>query len=162
MHQATPEVISLLEANGWTVECESPFEIRHDESGSFATLLGAHAVVAELLAELEEDMSDPLGSLTQAQAFVELEQVAARVQRLTDVALAAGHEDGDSAHASEAWESAYALVFSAEVSHRAYSLCDLLNCPLSYADPDASYEDDVLAFHRALSDHVRKLKPFFA
>jgi hypothetical protein len=26
----------LLEKNGWTVECESPFEIRH-EDGSFAT-----------------------------------------------------------------------------------------------------------------------------
>lgn len=161
MHQATPEVISLLEANGWTVECESPFEIRHDESGSFATMLGAHAVVAELLSEMEEDMESRPADLTQAQAYAELEQVAARVKRVVDVAAAAGHEDGDSAQASEAWETAYALVFSDELSRRAYALGEMLNRPLNYADPDASHEADVLAFHQALADHVRKLRPFF-
>ena len=37
----------LLETNGWVIECESPFEIRH-EDGSFATLNAAYIVVEEL------------------------------------------------------------------------------------------------------------------
>jgi hypothetical protein len=37
----------LLEENGWTVECESPFEIRH-EDGSFATGQAAQIVVIYL------------------------------------------------------------------------------------------------------------------
>lgn len=38
----------LLERDGWHVECESPFEIRHDESGSFASGRAAQIVVAYL------------------------------------------------------------------------------------------------------------------
>lgn len=38
------EDIKLLEKLGWTVECESPFEIRH-EDGSFATGQAAHVVL---------------------------------------------------------------------------------------------------------------------
>jgi len=49
------ETNSLLEANGWNVECESPFEIRHNESGSFATGLAAKIVVADLEQEARED-----------------------------------------------------------------------------------------------------------
>ena len=37
----------MLGLNGWTVECYSPFEIRH-EDGSFATGQAAHMVVAYL------------------------------------------------------------------------------------------------------------------
>jgi hypothetical protein len=39
---------ALLEYNGWVVECESPFEIRHGESGSFATGRAAHMVADQL------------------------------------------------------------------------------------------------------------------
>ena len=39
---------ALLEFNGWVVECESPFEIRHEESGSFATGLAAIMVATQL------------------------------------------------------------------------------------------------------------------
>ena len=38
----------LLEYNGWVVECESPFEIRHEESGSFATGLAAKMIAMQL------------------------------------------------------------------------------------------------------------------
>ena len=41
----------LLERNGWTVECEHPFEIRHEESGSFATMKAADMVLGLLIAE---------------------------------------------------------------------------------------------------------------
>ena len=39
----------ILEKNGWTVECESPFEIRH-EDGSFATGQAAIIVKADVMA----------------------------------------------------------------------------------------------------------------
>jgi len=64
------ELNTLLEANGWTMECESPLEIRHDESGSFATNLAAKAVLAELLEEAEAQHAaqshDPSSGLTLA------------------------------------------------------------------------------------------------
>jgi hypothetical protein len=34
----------LLEESGWVIECESPFEIRHQD-GSFATLNAAQIVL---------------------------------------------------------------------------------------------------------------------
>jgi hypothetical protein len=33
---------AILEANGWEIECESPFEIRHTETNSFVS--GNHGV----------------------------------------------------------------------------------------------------------------------
>lgn len=45
--------IELLEANGWEVECLSPFEIRH-EDGSFATLNAAKIVLENLRADKPE------------------------------------------------------------------------------------------------------------
>ncbi len=37
----------LLKENGWEIECESPFEIRHKD-GSFASMNAAYSVVEEL------------------------------------------------------------------------------------------------------------------
>ena len=45
----------LLEYNGWVVECESPFEIRHEESGSFATGLAAKMIATQLEQEKHGD-----------------------------------------------------------------------------------------------------------
>lgn len=45
--------VELLEANGWEVECLSPFEIRH-EDGSFATLNAAKIVLEMLRADKPE------------------------------------------------------------------------------------------------------------
>lgn len=42
------EDIEFLEENGWTVECESPLEIRENESGSFATGYAAKCVLESL------------------------------------------------------------------------------------------------------------------
>ena len=44
---------ALLEKAGWTVECISPFEIRHKETGSFATKNAADCVLLSLLDEEE-------------------------------------------------------------------------------------------------------------
>lgn len=38
----------VLEENGWIIECESPFEIRHKESGSFASNQAAYMILNEL------------------------------------------------------------------------------------------------------------------
>lgn len=38
----------VLEKNGWTIECESPFEIRHTD-GSFATGQAARLVLEALM-----------------------------------------------------------------------------------------------------------------
>jgi flagellar basal body rod protein FlgG len=43
----------LLEENGWTVECESPLEIRHKD-GSFATGQAASIVLSYLQSEGED------------------------------------------------------------------------------------------------------------
>lgn len=43
----------LLEEDGWHIECESPFEIRH-ETGSFASGLAAEYVL-ELLVKYNEE-----------------------------------------------------------------------------------------------------------
>jgi len=43
----------LLEKCGWEIECESPFEIRH-EDGSFATQQAAHMVLECLMQEETE------------------------------------------------------------------------------------------------------------
>jgi hypothetical protein len=38
----------LLEKNGWIIECESPFEIRNEETGDFASGFAAKAVLDSL------------------------------------------------------------------------------------------------------------------
>ena len=39
---------AILENDGWVIECESPFEIRNDETESFATNQAAYAVLESL------------------------------------------------------------------------------------------------------------------
>jgi endonuclease III len=47
--------IKILEANGWTVECESPLEIRHEESESFATGTAAYFVLDALVSSKDRE-----------------------------------------------------------------------------------------------------------
>lgn len=47
--------LNLLGANGWAVECESPFEIRH-EDGSFATGQAAKIVLDFLMENNDEEV----------------------------------------------------------------------------------------------------------
>lgn len=41
--------IKKLAREGWVIECQSPLEIRHEESGSFATGLAAQIVIEVIL-----------------------------------------------------------------------------------------------------------------
>ena len=49
--------IELLEENGWVVECESPFEIRYEDGGAFATGLAAQIVLDDLKHERDNAFS---------------------------------------------------------------------------------------------------------
>jgi hypothetical protein len=49
----------LLKQYGWQVECESPFEIRH-EDGSFATLNAAEIILSFIKDEDDEDDEDDI------------------------------------------------------------------------------------------------------
>lgn len=42
------EDMEILKKHGWEVECESPFEIRHEDSESFATNYAADLVLMAL------------------------------------------------------------------------------------------------------------------
>ena len=53
----------LLEDNGWVVECQSPFEIRYEDGGAFASGLAADIVLDDLKHERDnafsrQDMKD--------------------------------------------------------------------------------------------------------
>jgi len=57
------EDLKLLEENGWEVECESPFEIRYEDGGAFASGMAADLVLWDLKHERDnafsrEDMGD--------------------------------------------------------------------------------------------------------
>jgi hypothetical protein len=60
--------IKILEADGWTVECESPFEIRHEETESFASGTAAYYVL-DALVSVEERKNTTIEEL--AQEFVD-------------------------------------------------------------------------------------------
>jgi hypothetical protein len=49
-----PEDKDILEEAGWTIECESPLEIKHSD-GSMATLNAARAVIELLRIQYDED-----------------------------------------------------------------------------------------------------------
>ncbi len=49
-----PEEIEILVRNGWEIECESPFEIRHVD-GSFAKGQAAYYVLEGIRADEEEN-----------------------------------------------------------------------------------------------------------
>lgn len=51
----TEEERSRLEDQGWTLVCESPLEIRHEESDSFASNVAAEMLIQMLLEEDEEE-----------------------------------------------------------------------------------------------------------
>lgn len=51
------------------------------------------------------------------------------------------------------WETKYEVVFSAALSKRMYAICRF-----DYYDPDTSYEEDVLAFCRAVNEKADELE----
>lgn len=54
---------AILETNGWEVECESPFEIRNEETGSFATNQAAYTILESLRPKEDVDPKNVLWNL---------------------------------------------------------------------------------------------------
>ena len=147
---STKSIEQLLEDNGWTLECESPLEIRHTD-GSFATQQAAGIVVAELQAEARNasSASSPKG----CEGFAELTALADRLQSVVNIAAEQGTES--------AWAVAYSMVFSPRGSQRAYELMEELNLEFAgYYDPDTTYEADSRAFVEALQALKERVAPF--
>lgn len=140
---------TLLEREGWVVECQSPFEIRHTESGSFATGLAAKLV---LQAVREEQELAPLLNMATATALVEqFDKTVAALAEVCEQARAQGTE--------QAWKLAFGLVFSDHGSGRVRAVLGALNIDFDYYDPDTSYEEDVLAYVTALQSLHRQAQP---
>ena len=127
-----------------------PLEIRHRETGSFASLLAAKYVVQSLREEARQQeeatpAADPL--------HVEL---ATLLQRLFNIAgVAENCKDEDE------WRDAYHMIFSSAISQRLAALRTSLGITFNYFDPDASYEEDVRAYVSAWREKLRVLKGFY-
>ena len=48
----------IFEKLGWTIECESPYEIYHEESNSLATGMAAQIVEEELIKNWKEYLDE--------------------------------------------------------------------------------------------------------
>lgn len=59
------------------------------------------------------------------------------------------------------WKDKYNLIFSESISKRIFAIFKLMNLGFDYDDPDSDYEDDVLAFVRALESRLQELNPLF-
>lgn len=140
--------IKRIEAQGWVVECESPLEIRHSD-GSFATRNAARTIVDGILSEGAEE-STLLADLLECIKYV------ARRVACTQASISAQGDD-DAGKRDMAWSETYDQVFSKSCSQRIFSLFDALSMRFEWCDPDASYEDDVLAFHRALEEAIPRI-----
>jgi len=63
INEMNEEDVKLLKDNDWIVECESPFEIKHEDGDAFASGLAAQIVLDNLKHEKnnafsEQDMHD--------------------------------------------------------------------------------------------------------
>lgn len=143
------EVDHMLEAEGWTLECESPLEIRH-EDGSFATGQAARAVI-ESLAHREDTGSQAEALATLRRIYVESQAMRRRIQEAT----LAGK------HMWKEWEILYGNVFEQMAPQVKNALKQLAVSFPDYCDPDASYREDVEAWLSAFYSLQEPLKTVF-
>jgi hypothetical protein len=145
---------AFLESLGWTVECQSPFEIRHTD-GSFAT--GQAATMALMVLKADAASDEELESdRVSAKPVTDLLALIERVEKLQQVAAQLPESDYDR------WKRCFELVFNEACSGRIRTLLDQLNLSFSYCDPDMDYEDDVRAYGDALSRLKDEITPFLA
>ena len=57
----------------------------------------------------------------------------------------------------KSWHEIYDEIFSAHISSAILRLCNDLGIDFDYYDPDADYDDDVLAYIRALEQLAEKI-----
>lgn len=158
-----------LEDNDWTVECESPLEVRHSE-GSFATNYAAKVLLAELHSQYKEEnnLASDVDENTQLKTFEKLEKLVSIMDGYIEAAKQVeadnppfdSDEDRLSSKAYDVWKKTYNLVFSDEVSVKIRSHLDELGGELNYYS-DYGYNDDVLAFHNAVKGEMDSLTKLF-
>jgi len=159
MNLLPAETITLLEANDWVVESQFPLEIRHKETDSFATKLAAHHVVSVLQAGLALQLNPATAErLSPASSFSLLKTAVAQSEKYCE---AVWNMEPTKRESTDAWRTAYTLVFTNCRSDYVSALLEVMGQHLSWYDPDSSYEEDVTSYVRALREKVLALAPFF-
>lgn len=144
----------LLSKAGWELECRSPFEIRHTETGSFASGIAAKLVVDCLQAADK-------GAAPAEGLFACQETIVSRVaefDKVVDV-ITSVFDSAQSLRNDQAWKDSYSLIFSDFGSGKVSSVLKALNLELSYCDPDSSYEEDVTAYVQAVKTLHARTRP---
>lgn len=143
----TQEQRTALENNGWSVIGDAPLHLFHATTASTASGLAATMVIDQLTKP--EPTVSPLD---------ELVLLHGRVDRNVQRAFEFEKTNREFGNPKDGWRAAYGQVFSDQVSGRIWKLLDQLELRLEYCDPDMGYDDDVLAFSRALDSLMRRLR----
>lgn len=136
---SSDKAIAAAEADGWILECESPLELRHSATGSFASGLAAQLV-------LEQYANDCASCKTER-------------EENWNALLSLQHKANVLVSQNEDWSMTYDLIFSRDLSRQVFKLCSELGSSLDYCDPDTSYEEDVRAFVTAFNSKMAELAP---
>lgn len=149
----TDEDRELLEQNGWTITCESPFEIEHQD-GSVATTLAAEYAVMGIIQDLKADAAlEEDNNNKPENAYLLYQRTAEKLNRAVAIAQLEDTED--------AWETVYDLVFSKNGNRVINKCLNALDVSFAdYYDPDTSYQEDVMAYIDALNRTTKKLERF--
>lgn len=62
---------------------------------------------------------------------------------------------------SVSWETKYDMVFSDQRHGQIEQCFKALGIPFVYHDPDMDYDDDVLAFYQAVTEHYNRFCPIW-
>ena len=145
---------AFLESLGWTVECQSPLEIRHTD-GDFASGFAAKVLIDYLKSEAAAEDTTSTGFVS-ATPVTELFALFESIEKLVKVAAELPESDYDR------WKRCFEFVFSDQYSTRIRALLDQLNISFDWYDPDMDYEDDVRAYANALVQLKSEIAPFLA
>jgi hypothetical protein len=160
-----------LEDNQWTIECESPLEVRHAE-GSFATNYAAKVLLNELHSQYKDENVVEIETeeyeTAQMKTFKKLEKVfnimdnyiQAAWQVEKDYPVKESDEDRLSPTAYDVWKKTYNFVFDDEVSVKIRAYLTELDCKLNYYS-DYSYKEDLIAFYDNVKKEVDNLTKIF-
>lgn len=140
---------AILAIHGWTIECEHPQELRH-EDGSFATGQAADLVIQSVTQSRYQKLD----------IFQRMAQSAGHLQDLSEMVdtwvtrVQMAKPTQSEADAEIQWQTLYDMVFTDAVNGQVHKLATTLGVSFTWDDPDGSYEDDVLAYNKALKAFV--------
>ena len=140
---------AILAIHGWTIECEHPQELRH-EDGSFATGQAADLVIQSVTQSRYQKLD----------IFQRMAQSAGHLQDLSEMVdtwvtrVQMAKPTQSEADAEMQWQTLYDMVFTDAVNGQVHKLATTLGVSFTWDDPDGSYEDDVLAYNKALKAFV--------